>query len=489
MSGWLSITNEGVTMKQKFKFPVLGTGVLVGALCAVALPAQADNSAMIELLKVLRDKGTLSESDYQMLKNASGTEAEKERAELVTAKEEMKEEAKKEIAAEEKFTVKTGTKGLTVISKDGNFKFGVGGRMQADTAFFFPNMPYGNGAEIRRVRLKGYGTIYHDWKYKVEIDFADGAELTDGWLAYTGFKPLVLKVGHQKVPFSLQSLTSSNWQVFQERALTDAFIDNGESGRRRLGITGLLGGDLFGNDYWTFGTGFFGQGANDDGAFNESWGVAARATYAPIANLDDRELVAFGGSVYYRDLNAHSDLRIRARPEAHISGVRLVDTGVIETANNFRLANAEFTTLWGPWHAQAEYYNERVSRSNGLSALNFNGFYVQTGFFLTGESRHYNKKYASYKRVKPFNPVGLGGWGAWEIAARYSYMDLASNNNFGGLERDFTFGLNWWATDNVMFRFNYVNAKAFPASLRTPGLGLGRNPSVNILEGRAQVVF
>lgn len=476
-------------MKKIFKIRSLGRSALVGALCVLPVPALADNSAMLELLKVLRDKGTLSEGDYQMLKNASGTDAEKERAELVTAKEEMKEDAKKEIAAEEKFTVETGHKGLTVKSKDGNFKFGVGGRMQADTAFFFPNTPYGNGAEIRRVRLKGYGTVYHDWKYKVEIDFADGAELTDGWLAYTGFKPLVLKVGHQKVPFGLQSLTSSLYQVFQERALPDAFIDNGESGRRRLGITALLGDDLFGGDYWTFETGFFGQGANDDGAFNESWGTATRATYAPIANTEDSEVVAFGGSVYYRDLNANSGLRISVRPEAHISGVRLVDTGVIRAANNFRLADAEFTSIWGPFHAQAEYMDERVSRSNGLSALNFNGFYVQAGYFLTGESRHYNKKYASYKGVKPFHPVGLGGWGAWEIAGRYSYLDLASNFNEGGLERDFTFGINWWANQNVMFRFNYVNAKAFPASIRTPGLGLGRNPSVNILEGRVQIAF
>lgn len=478
-------------MKQIFGFPSLGIGksVLAGVLCALAVPASADNSAMLELLKVLRDKGTLSESDYQMLQDAAGTEAEKERAELVTAKEEMKEEAKKEIAAEEKFTVKTGTKGLTVESKDGNFKFGFGGRLQTDAAFFFPNMPYGNGAEVRRVRLKGYGTIYHDWKYKIEIDWAEGAELTDGWLAYAGFKPLVLKVGHQKVPFSLQSLTSSNWQVFQERALLDAFIDNGESGRRRLGVTGLLGGELFGNDYWTFATGVFGQGVDDDRAFNQSWATAARATYAPIANTLEREVVAFGGAVYYRDLNTNSGLRIRARPEAHISGVRLVDTGVIEAANNFRLANAEFTTVWGPFHAQTEYVNQRIGRSNGLAALNLSGFYVQTGFFLTGESRNYNKQYASYKGVKPFNPVGLGGWGAWEIAARYSYIDLASSNNFGGLERNYTFGLNWWATDNVMFRLNYIHAEAFPASIRTPGLGLDRDPSVEIIEARAQIVF
>ena len=133
-------------MKQKFKFSALRTGVLVGTLCALVMPAQADNSAMIELLKVLRDKGTLSESDYQMLKNASGEEAEKERTELMTAQEEMKEEAKKEIAAEEKFTVETGTNGLTVKSKDGNFKFGVGGRKQPDTNYFYTNTPSGNGA-------------------------------------------------------------------------------------------------------------------------------------------------------------------------------------------------------------------------------------------------------------------------------------------------------------------------------------------------------
>lgn len=475
-------------MKNLFKLSALGKGVLVGVLCTQTVPVAADNTAMLELIKVLRDKGTLSESDYQMLKNASGAEAEQKRAELVEAKQELKEEAKKEIKAEEKFTVKTGTKGLTVASKDGKFKFGFGGRMQADTAFFFPNSPYGNGAEIRRARLKAYGTLYYDWKYKVEIDFSEEAELTDGWLAYTGFKPLVLKVGHQKVPFSQQSMTSSNWQVFQERALTDAFIDNSETGRRRLGITAQAGGEIFGNDYWMLHTGVFGQGVDDDRAFSQSWGVAARGTYAPIADIPNRQLLAFGGSVYYRDLNDRSQLRVRARPEAHISGVRLVDTGVIESANNYRVAAAEFTTFWGPWHAQGEYVNERISRSHGHSTLNIDGWYVQTGYFLTGESRNYKKSVAAYKRVKPFNPVGLGGWGAWELAARYSYLDLSGDYNGGGRERNFTIGLNWWATDNVMFRLNYVHAEAFPASVRTLDL-FNRDTSVNIIEGRAQIVF
>lgn len=450
------------------------------------------------LQEVLMDKGLISDQDMADI-NAGKTSIEEllmkkgviSKNELTEVEEYEKSRAPVAATAvaatapapkpeESAFTVETGTKGLLVKSRDGDFKFGVGGRVQADGAFFFPGEPYGNGVEIRRVRLKGYGTAWRDWDYKVEIDFAEEAELTDGWISYKGLDPFRFKVGHQKVPFSLQSSTSSNWQVFQERALTDAFIDTGEMGRRRLGAVA----SWYGGDFFTVHTGIFGQGANDDKKFNQSWGTATRVTWAPIIGAD--ELLHFGGAFYYRELGDSNHLRYSARPEAHISGTKLVDTGVIDSADDVIMGGAEFSSIWGPFHAQGEFVGTSVRRELGLPTLNFDGWYVQAGYFLTGESRHYKKSTAQFKRIKPRSIVGQGGWGAWEVAARYSHIDLNSGSFEGGRERNFTLGLNWWANQNVMFRFNYVNAYAHPSSSRTLN---GSNQSVNIIEGRAQVVF
>ncbi len=449
-------------------------------------------NAAPSLQDILLEKGVINQQDLRSIQNGSrslekillekGLISQTDLSEITESKSSQVLDSPP-VASEKKddeYSIETGVKGLTIKSKDGDFKFGVGGRMQADANFFFPNKPYGNGAEIRRVRLKGYGTVWKDWDYKVEIDFAEEAELTDGWLSYKGFDPFRIKVGHQKVPFGMQSASSSNWQVFQERALTDSFIDTGELGRRRLGVVG----SWYGGDFFTVHTGIFGQSVNDDGAFNQSWGAASRVTWSPIVGKD--ELLHFGGSAYYRDFNDHNGLRFRARPEAHISGVRLADTGTLSNADDLIMANAEFSSVWGPFHAQGEFVSATVNQSNGFKDLHFDGWYFQTGYFLTGESRNYNKKSAQFKRIKPSSVVGQGGWGAWEIAARYSLIDLTSQGLQGGRERNFTFGLNWWANQNVLFRFNYVNAYAHPSSIRTLG---GKNQSVNILEGRAQIVF
>ncbi|TFH22307.1 MAG: porin [Myxococcales bacterium] len=377
--------------------------------------------------------------------------------------------------------VSLGYGGVQFKSRDGKFKFGVGGRLQADWAAYAEDVsPMGGGAEIRRARLKGFGTMWNVWDYKLELNFSTDAEaeITDAWIQYTGFKPARIIVGHQKVPFSLQSTTSSNWQVFQERALPDAFIDSEETGRRRLGLALAANGDL-----WTAHTGVYGEGIDDSGPINQDWGVAGRFVVHPIA--EKTRVLAAGGSVYYRDFNGGNDLRFRARPESHIAATRLVDTGDLIGEDNLLLYNAEATGVYGPFHAQFEYTGTNVNR-DGLSNPGFGGFYVQTGYFLTGESRNYDPKTASYKRPMPKGIVGDGGWGAWEIAARYSYLDLQDSGVLGGKEWDVTFGINWWATPSVAFRFNYVYADANPNSTETLG---GVDEQVNVFQGRAQIVF
>ena len=48
------------------------------------------------------------------------------------------------------------------------------------------------------------------------------------------------------------------------------------------------------------------------------------------------------------------------------------------------------------------------------------------------------------------------GWGAWQVAARYSYADFNDDNIFGGIGKSFTFGLNWHWTPYSRMQFNYI---------------------------------
>ena len=91
----------------------------------------------------------------------------------------------------------------------------------------------------------------------------------------------------------------------------------------------------------------------------------------------------------------------------------------------------------------------------------FDGWYAQASYFLTGESRPYKGNVGNFDRVKPKSPFSLknGGWGAWEVLARIDNLDLndASSGVEGGEMTDITLGLNWYLRDNARLMFNYVD--------------------------------
>ena len=82
-------------------------------------------------------------------------------------------------------------------------------------------------------------------------------------------------------------------------------------------------------------------------------------------------------------------------------------------------------------------------------------------------------------RVKPKNnfDIQAGDWGAWQLAARYSYLDLTDEGIRGGILSDITAGMNWYLFPNTRAMFNYVYA-------HLNGVG-----DTNIAEMRFQVTF
>lgn len=456
---------------------------LAGAPAATGsseVSGSSDAPVVEQLLDLLRAQGDISDEQHGELLEKVREEQAADRV--------MKTESQ---AAASGPKVTTNYDGLKVESADGRFKLRVGGRIQADANVFNQDRtPLGDGLELRRARLKAQGTLYENFAYKLEANFeTDGTTtVTDGWIAYKGFKPLglplILTAGHQKVPFSQQSMTSSNWQVFQERSLQDAFIDNSATGRRRLGLVARSYGER-----WLFSAGVFGEGIGYPSDDDENFGAAGRLLFYPI--VEEGKLLTVGGAVYYRDWRRNqtpdspADLQFAARPEAHIAGAKLIDTGRLFDLDDMIMYNVEVSGVLGSFHAQGEYTGASVRRRDPAD-LSFGGWYVQAGYFLTGEHRNYDRSSGKYRRITPNSMVGDGGIGAWEIAARYSEMDLSSESILGGKERNVTIGLNWWLNRSLMLRLNYVYANPDPTSAVTLD---GVNERIDIIEGRAQVVF
>ncbi|VAX36208.1 Phosphate/pyrophosphate-specific outer membrane porin OprP/OprO [hydrothermal vent metagenome] len=155
-------------------------------------------------------------------------------------------------------------------------------------------------------------------------------------------------------------------------------------------------------------------------------------------------------------------------------------------ANNFNHFNLELATSTGSFHAQSELFYATTSRM-GASRVSFSGAYTQAGYLLTGESRPYNRKAGVLGRIKPLEPFGNGGIGAWEVAGRWSCLDLNSNNIRGGRINNLTLGLNWYLNNHTKFQFNYIHAFLNKSSAVTgPVIN---NSNADIIAFRAQVDF
>jgi phosphate-selective porin OprO/OprP len=161
-----------------------------------------------------------------------------------------------------------------------------------------------------------------------------------------------------------------------------------------------------------------------------------------------------------------------------------VPAGINLYGDDMQQANAELAAILGRWTFQSEYLISSLQDSR--TALNqptgnqavYHGGYIQLLCFLTDDHDHYDLDRASFDRVTPKCNMASPkkyGWGflrsgAWQIGARYNYLDLDDSGFNGGILQNQTYGLNWFLNPNMKCQFNYMNTyrdvsatTAFPA--------------------------
>jgi phosphate-selective porin OprO/OprP len=344
--------------------------------------------------------------------------------------------------------------GFKLASPDGRTSFKFGGRIMNDYAFYSADDeleaavgPLEEGAEFRRARLFFSGELYDRVEFKAQYDFAGGdPELKDVYLGLVNL-PVIggVRVGHYKEPFSLEEITSSKYITFMERALpVEAF-----SPSRNTGVMLHRG-----EERYTWAAGLF-RDADDfgDAADRSEVNLTGRVTGLPWYAGDGSRLLHLGLSVSDREPTGDA-VRFRSRPESHLSP-RLVDTSGFG-ADGVTLVDLEGALVVGPFSAQGEYIQASVDSLVGPDP-DFDSFYVYGSWFLTGEHRPYKNSAGAFDRLKPRRVLGEGP-GAWEIAVRYSTLDLTDSGIEGGELDDVTFGLNWYPYANVRWMLNYVMA-------------------------------
>ena len=361
------------------------------------------------------------------------------------------------------------------------------------------------------------GLVWRHWEFKSQIDFAGNeAEIKDVYLAYKGAKPFTFSVGNLKSPFSLEEMTSSKYITFMERSM----IANTFTPSRNFGIVAKTHAQTL-RGRWTLGLGLH---TGNDTYGDNNYGFAGRGTYSH--KLQEDGVIHAGVSFSYFNYNGETDVRVRQRYGAHVTGFRpatinqwQVETNTATSAST-QVAGSDGQSITGVDSVYAVGFEGAVVYRNlsvqgeymladydsGFDSSEAEGFYVQASAFLTpGDKRNYKSKKAAFGGVKPKTPFGEdGGIGAWEIAVRYDSLDLSDIRNtttggtgvrcivitmtctthMQGSEVDaFTVGVNWYLNSNVRFTANYVDV----LSADVAGPNTIDEPSV--VQFRAQVTF
>jgi len=460
--------------------------------------------------------------------------------------------------------------------------FRLNGFLQLDNGNFIQSAAskaeYGNiqdGTGFRRARLIGDGNVTDQTKYWVEVDFAAAGRpsFMDVWGEQSDLPGVgTVRVGQYRQPVSLDGAVNVRHLEFMEYSSVFFAFDP----FRRVGI-----GQWFVTDdqrsflncsvYGTGATFYNGTNPNNGATVYNSLGgdnlygttlgnrgisFAARGTHLLYWDelTNGRTFLAAGAGYNYSTVggsgttgpDAHT-YQAQTIPEFFVGDPTAGGTtagGTPNTlntgrflANNFSIYHLESCGSYGAAHFQSEYIATVVSQLSGPSVF-LDGAYFQCGYFLTGENVGYNRNMGAIDyQVEPFsNFFGLGrhggicGWGAWELAARVSYLDLngdilaknqvalpgsaavapnqAGNPNpftvipgGGGINQgqmtNMTLGVNWWWNPFTKVVFNYIysdvhSSNGGDGTVTPAGLATHINYGVNtlhILAARFQVEF
>ncbi len=358
--------------------------------------------------------------------------------------------------------------GLTLRLGDGRKapKLVLDGRIHADYAQFGSDgNTLNDGFLLRRAR-PALSLDLGDWKIKGEYEFSPRSKgIRQAWVDYSGFKRTSLRLGNQPTSFGFESTGSSNDNPFMERSVASVLAPG-----IMLGVT-LRKWD----DRWNVTLGAHTNDISDDEQRGlDGRGVTLRVVGQPYKARRTR--LHLGASMEVRDANAVGTLRYRTRPESNVDGRRLVDTGVINGVDGLVTAAVEGAWQRGPLLVNGEYLRSRVATTTGPD-LEFSGWQATASYFLTGERREYSEAMGAFDAVDPRRK-----WGAVELKARVSEVDLNDGVYSGGTEKNEAFGVNWWYSAKIRVLAEYIRVHANPGAN-----GLVQDPTV--AQVRLQVSF
>lgn len=347
----------------------------------------------------------------------------------------------------------------TAKQKEKGFTYNFGGKAQlrADT---YKDLFSNNGEQetdyyLRKAELSLEGQFVPSLRYelKIKADYEGDVSARDAYIAYDLPHKSELVVGRFDPDFGLELTGSSSWTTANERSAIWDLVKNAGDGSDGHGI-----GLRTAHKHY-----FMSLGSFD---FSNSQVVSARAVYMPINNR--KQVLHLGYSVR----NERYDMADTGviRTDLGMWGVHVNDNG-----NSIRLARdsrafgfdedlaqvIEVAYAYGPFSLQAEYLDKHSTAARNAVDRDAKGNYIQVAYTLTGESRNYNTKNATFGKIK-----SKRDFGAWEIFYRHDKVEtqgeigMLSGRRTAGEANSRIAGVNWYACDYLKVSLNHIVGEA-----------------------------
>lgn len=368
--------------------------------------------------------------------------------------------------------------------------FDLGGRVQEHATWFSGSgkktnagvNQFTNGANLRRADLFAKGSLGRDdLSFYVNYNFAGNAGgASHIQRAYAQWKcdNFHVRVGQQYMPFGMAHTTSSSNLMFMERSEASELVTT----RRWFGANAGMMMDIF-----TLNLSLATNGLEEATAFNNSdkYAYLVRATAAPMQG--DEGTLHFGVDYKHRKFNTNNTAgaaqanpltvgtSTELRNRSGITDVVALTSAGAGTVKTHTVYALELAGAYNGLTVQAEYFNGKYKFTSTDAEQKTKSWYVEAGYVLTGEHRTYSQSAGVFKDPKP-----AGDNGAWEVAARYTSVDLTRKGNAvnGGKAKTWTLGANWFVTDQLKLQANYTRTKfsfapTVAADRKVGGFGLG----------------
>lgn len=317
------------------------------------------------------------------------------------------------------------------------------------------------GFNVRRARVGGQGTYGDEFEFGLIWDSGgtpgNHSRLFEADIAYTGFAPFFVRAGVFKPAFTLEYAQSAADTLFLERASIVNVVGGLVAGPGRVGAQ--LGAS---GERW-YATALLTGGRTGPGARSDQRAVLGRAA-GLVVKTDDvaLHLGLSGGWLYQAPRSGAGGRSLSFSDQSEVQIDRTspsLATGSV-AAKGARIGGVELGLGWGRLWAQAEWYGIGIDRTQGRGNPFFSGWYAQAAYTLAGTPRRWSSKIAGWGSPVPdaaFHP-SAGGWGALELAARYSTVNLESAGIEGGQQRVWTVGLNWFPVQPLRLALEFEHA-------------------------------